>query len=213
MNFLKTSLGAIALLGLVACNDSTDSSSNATTEIKITNTKEEMSVYNVPVKYLNGESVNWNDFKGKRIMVVNVASECGLTPQYEQLQAMYNDLDKEKYAIIGVPANNFLEQEPGEASDIASFCKKNYGVDFPILEKMSVSENVYLSYPATAENAKKTEVSPLYKYLTSKDENNVLDIDMTWNFQKIFVDENGKVYDYAAPREIDATVLLSKLAI
>lgn len=212
MNYLKTSIAAFALIGLAACGGSTEKSTDAE-KTKTTNTEKEMSVYNVPVKYLNGETLNWNDYKGKRIMFVNVASECGLTPQYEQLQAMYNELDKEKYAFIGVPANNFLEQEPGEASDIATFCKKNYGVDFPILEKMSVSDNVYLSYPASAENAKKTETSPLYDYLTSKEKNNAMDIDMTWNFQKIFVDENGKVYDYAAPREIEATVLLGKLAI
>lgn len=212
MNYLKTSIAAFALIGLVACGGSTEKNTE-TEKTETTNTEKEMSVYNVPVKYLNGETLNWNDYKGKRIMFVNVASECGLTPQYEQLQAMYNELDKEKYAFIGVPANNFLEQEPGEASDIATFCKKNYGVDFPILEKMSVCDNVYLSYPASADNAKKTETSPLYDYLTTKEINNAMDIDMTWNFQKIFVDENGKVYDYAAPREIEATVLLGKLAI
>lgn len=194
----------------IAC--STSNTKNEKLSEKQPEQNKTMSVYDVPVNYLNGEKVNWNDYKGKRIMFVNVASACGLTPQYEKLQAMYEDLDKTKYAFIGVPANNFLKQEPGTAEDIATFCKKNYGVDFPILEKMSVGEKIFLGYPAAEAETEATEISPLYDYLTRKSNNQVMDIDMTWNFQKIFVDEQGKVYGYVEPAQIEADVLLGKLA-
>lgn len=196
-------------IALINCTNPSDKIAiTSTVEKKI----EKMNVYDITVKQLDGTDFDWLDYKGKRLMIVNVASECGLTPQYEQLQAMYNDLDTSKYAIIGVPANNFLKQEPGEASDIALFCKKNYGVEFPILEKMSVSKMVFLSYPPKVENAETVEISPLYAYLTEKDKNGNMDIEMTWNFQKIFVNENGEVYDFAKPSEIDPFVLLNKLA-
>lgn len=198
----------------LSCSNSANKaeSKEQSTEKQQPKKDKDMSVYDVPVNYLNGEKVNWNDFKGKRIMFVNVASACGLTPQYEKLQAMYEGLDKTKYAFIGVPANNFLKQEPGTAEDIATFCKKNYGVDFPILEKMSVGEKIYLGYPAAEAETEKTEISPLYSFLTKKENNSVMDIDMTWNFQKIFVNEQGKVYDYVEPTQIEANVLLGKLA-
>tara|TARA_R110001592_G_scaffold359340_3_gene665682 strand:- start:44543 stop:45208 length:666 start_codon:yes stop_codon:yes gene_type:complete len=208
---MKPIFGVILLLSIlvIACGENTK-------EVKTkSNSKEKRmieSVYEISVKQLDGSNFDWAPYKGKRLMIVNVASECGLTPQYEQLQAMYNDLDTSKYAIIGVPANNFLKQEPGAAEDIASFCQKNYGVEFPILEKMYVCDKVYLSHPPKAENAEIVETSPLYAYLTQKSNNGNLDIEMTWNFQKIFVDENGKVYDYAIPREIDPFVLLDKLS-
>jgi glutathione peroxidase len=180
---------------------------------KPTNEKRgEMNVYGIDVNLLDGSKFNWNTMKGKRLMIVNVASECGLTPQYEQLQAMYAKLDTSRYAILGVPANNFLKQEPSDASDIAAFCTKNYGVEFPILEKMNVGNKVFLSYPPKPEDAEEVETSALYAYLTQKSLNGEMDIDIQWNFQKIFVDENGKVYDFAAPREIDPFVLMDKLA-
>lgn len=174
----------------------------------VNNMKEINSLYDVDLNLLDGSKFNWEEYKGKRIMFVNVASKCGLTPQYEKLEAIYKDLDKSKYAIIGMPANNFLKQEPGSAEDIAEFCTKNYGVSFPLLEKGSVGENIFLSYPPSEENVEKTETSALYQYLTNKSNNGVMDIDVTWNFQKIFVDESGKVYAYLEPREIDANTIL-----
>lgn len=194
---------------LVGCNQQHDNAKDATTQKEKNMTA---SIYTIKTKMLDGSDFNWMPYQGKRLMIVNVASECGLTPQYEKLQAMHAELDTSKYAIIGVPANNFLKQEPGEASDIASFCKKNYGVEFPILEKMSVGDKVFLSYPPKAEKSEKVEISPLYAFLTQKANNGNMDIVMKWNFQKIFVNEKGEVYDYADPSEIDPFVLLNKLA-
>jgi glutathione peroxidase len=207
---MKSIFGVVVVsLLLVACGSHNEESKKEPHSKQIT---ESMDVYDIKVKQLDGTDFDWSDYKGKRLMIVNVASECGLTPQYEQLQAMYKDLDTSKYAIIGVPANNFLKQEPGKADDIARFCTMNYGVEFPILEKMNVCDKVYLSSPPNPDNAEAVETSPLYAYLTKKSINGNLDIDMLWNFQKILVNENGQVYDYAQPREIDPFILLDKLS-
>ena len=196
-------MGACLILVLSSTNSNT--SSNLTENKK---TETTMKVYDLDLNFLSGDKLNWDDFKGKRIIFVNVASKCGLTPQYETLESIYKELDKEKYAIIGVPANNFLKQEPGNADKIESFCQMNYGVTFPILEKVYVSDYVYLSYPPKKDNSEKVETSPLYEYLTKKEKNGVMDIEMTWNFQKIFVNESGEVYAYLEPKEIDASTIL-----
>lgn len=125
---------------------------------------------------LEGEAVNLSDYKGKKLMIVNTASKCGLTPQYEDLQALYTQYGGDKFAIIGFPANNFGKQEPGTDAEIKEFCTKNYGVSFPMMHKISV---------------KGDDMDPIYKWLTVKDENGVGDGAVKWNFQKFLIDENG----------------------
>lgn len=135
--------------------------------------------YDFKVKTLEGADFDFSTLKGKKVMVVNTASKCGYTPQYKDLEEMY-----EKYGsdmvIIGFPANNFMNQEPGTASDIRKFCTENYGVTFPMMEKISV---------------KGDDMHPLYKWLTSKEKNGVMDSEVKWNFQKYLIDENGKLVD------------------
>ncbi|NCC73996.1 MAG: glutathione peroxidase, partial [Sphingobacteriia bacterium] len=116
--------------------------------------------------------------KGKKVLVVNTASKCGLTSQFEQLQALYRKYGGEKFTIIGFPANNFMNQEPGTNEEIIEFCTENYGVEFPMMSKISVKgDNMHI----------------LYQWLTRKAENGVMDSEVTWNFQKYLIDENGRL--------------------
>ncbi len=133
------------------------------------------SIFKFKVEALDGGIIDFSKFKGKKIMVVNTASKCGYTPQYESLQKLY-DKYKDKLVIVGFPANNFGQQEPGSNSEIKEFCKKNYGVTFPMAAKVSV---------------KGDDTAPIYKWLTTKELNGVLDAEITWNFNKFLLDENG----------------------
>jgi glutathione peroxidase len=135
------------------------------------------SIYEFKVASLDGSTIDFSKFKGKKILVVNTASKCGYTPQYADLEKLY-DQYKNKLVIVGFPANNFGQQEPGTNSDIKEFCKKNYGVTFPMAEKVSV---------------KGEDIHPLFKWLTTKDQNGVMDAEIKWNFTKFLLDENGKL--------------------
>lgn len=143
------------------------------------------SFYDFKVKDIDGKDFDLSSLKGKKVLVVNTASKCGLTPQYKQLQSLFETYGGEKFTIIGFPANNFMKQEPGSNEEIAEFCEKNYGVTFQMMSKISV---------------KGDDIDPLYKWLTSKSENGVLDSDVSWNFQKYLIDENGKLVDMVAPK-------------
>ncbi len=142
-------------------------------------------LHDFTVKSIEGEDISLSQFKGKKVLVVNTASKCGLTPQYEQLEKLYKDYGGKNFVIIGFPANNFLNQEPGSNSDILTFCKENYGVTFPMMAKISV---------------KGDDIHPLYKWLTNKEDNGVLDSKVSWNFQKFLIDEQGKVVKSFSPR-------------
>jgi glutathione peroxidase len=146
----------------------------------------QQSFYDFKVKNLEGEPFDLASLKGKKVLVVNTASKCGFTPQYKQLQALYEEYGGDKFTIIGFPANNFLQQEPGSNSEIREFCTANYGVTFPMMEKISV---------------KGDDIHPLYKWLTNKSLNGVMYAPVTWNFQKFMIDENGKLVDMVPPRE------------
>ena len=154
------------------------------TKTKTVNTTEKSSmksVHSYSLKSLDGEStIDLSAFKGKKIMIVNTASKCGYTPQYKQLQEMAQSY-KDKLVIIGCPCNQFGGQEPGTASEIAGFCEKNYGVTFPLTEKLDV---------------KGKNQHPLYQWLTSKDSNGALDSEVTWNFCKYLLDEEGKLLGF-----------------
>ncbi|HPJ45897.1 MAG TPA: glutathione peroxidase [Tenuifilaceae bacterium] len=155
-------------------------------------------LHDFTVTTLEGETFPLSQLKGKKVMVVNTASKCGLTPQYETLEKLYKQYGGEKFVIIGFPANNFMKQEPGTNSEIREFCTANYGVTFPMMEKISV---------------KGDDIHPLYKWLTTKSENGVVDAEISWNFQKFLIDEKGNVVDYLKPREKpDSEKVLSWLA-
>jgi glutathione peroxidase len=136
------------------------------------------SVYDFKVQGLDGKTIDLSRFKGKKLLIVNTASKCGYTPQYADLEKLYEQY-KDKLTIIGFPANNFHQQEPGTNAEISEFCKKNYGVTFPMAEKVDViGENTH----------------PLFKYLTEEAKKlGVADPVIGWNFTKFLIDENGKL--------------------
>ena len=146
---------------------------------QITN-NQTMSLYTIEINSLDGNPINLNDYKGKHILFVNVASECGFTGQYEGLQKLY-DTYQDKLMVIGVPCNQFGGQEPGTSDQIQSFCSKNYGVTFLMTEKIDV---------------KGDGQHPLYKWLTNKELNGVKSTSVKWNFQKYLVDGSGAFVDY-----------------
>ena len=138
------------------------------------------SIYDFKVEGLSGGTIDFSAFKGKKILIVNTASKCGYTPQYEGLEKLYETY-KDKLVIVGFPANNFGGQEPGTNTEIQEFCKKNYGVSFPMAAKVSV---------------KGDDIASIYKWLCNKSENGVLDAEIKWNFGKFLLDENGKLLEY-----------------
>jgi glutathione peroxidase len=138
------------------------------------------------VESIDGKEINLSDFKGKKVLVVNTASKCGLTPQYKDLEALYEKYGGDDFVIIGFPANNFMNQEPGTNEEIKEFCEVNYGVSFPMMAKISV---------------KGDDIHPLYQWLTAKKLNGVMDSEVSWNFQKYMIDESGHLVDFAEPRE------------
>lgn len=139
-----------------------------------------MNFYDIKINSLQGKSIDLKDFSNKHILFVNVASKCGFTPQYEDLEKL-NKQYKEKLQIIGVPCNQFGKQEPGSSEEIASFCEANYGVSFLITEKVDVKGN---------------NQHPLYTWLTSREFNNKKSSKVKWNFQKYLVSPEGKLIDY-----------------
>ena len=144
------------------------------------------SFHSFKTQTIDGKDFDLASLKGKKVLVVNTASKCGLTPQYKELEALYKQYKDKNFVIIGFPANNFLSQEPGSNEEIAEFCELNYGVTFPMMSKISVKGN---------------DQDPIYKWLTSKTENGKIDAEVSWNFQKFMIDENGELVDYASPRE------------
>jgi glutathione peroxidase len=141
------------------------------------------SIYDFQVDGLEGGQIDFSRFKGKKILIVNTASKCGYTPQYEDLEKLY-EKEKDHLVIIGFPANNFMWQEPGNNAEIAAFCKKNYGVSFPMAAKISV---------------KGKDMAPIYKWLTNKDYNHFQNSSVKWNFQKYLIDEQGRLIAIFSP--------------
>ena len=141
------------------------------------------SIYDFTVETIDGQQFSFADLRGKKVMIVNTASKCGHTPQYKDLELL-NKAYKQKLVIIGFPANNFMNQEPGSNEDIKEFCDSKYGVTFPIMSKISV---------------KGDDMHPLYKWLTSKSANGVLDSEVAWNFQKYLIDEEGNLVGFFKP--------------
>ena len=152
-----------------------------------TATAQYRNLHDFTVQAIDGSDLPLSALKGKKVMVVNVASKCGLTPQYEQLQALYEKYMDDGFVIVGFPANNFREQEPGTNEEILMFCESNYGVTFPMMAKISV---------------KGEDIHPLYAWLTQKGENGKEDAEVTWNFQKFLIDEQGNWIASIPPRTL-----------
>jgi glutathione peroxidase len=148
-------------------------------------TAQNKNFHNFTVKTIEGNDLNLSTFKGKKVLVVNVASKCGLTPQYEKLQALYEKYKNKDFVIIGFPANNFGAQEPGTNAEILAFCTSKYSVTFPMMSKVSV---------------KGDDIVPLYEWLTQKNLNGKQDAPVTWNFQKFMIDEQGNWAGFAEPK-------------
>ena len=135
-------------------------------------------LHDFKAKTLDGKDFNFADLKGKKVLIVNTASECGYTPQYKDLEELYKTYSSKNFVIIGFPCNDFGGQEPGTETEIKSFCTKNYGVTFQMMQKVSIS------------------TSPIYQWLTHKTENGVLDATVKWNFNKFLINEQGHLVKY-----------------
>jgi glutathione peroxidase len=143
------------------------------------------SIHSFTVKDIDGNIVPLSSYKGKVLVIVNTASKCGLVEQLGELEKFYQAYKDKGVVVLGFPANNFLSQEPLGNSDIKAFCSKNYGVTFPMFEKISV---------------KGDDIAPLYKFLTNKSENGVADAPIKWNYQKFIIDKNGFISCSISPR-------------
>ncbi|MGV3696897.1 glutathione peroxidase [Flavobacterium sp.] len=151
-------------------------------------------IYQFKVKDLYGKEFDFASLKGKKILIVNTASECGLTPQYKDLEAIYQKYKEQNFTIVGFPANNFGAQEPGSNEQIAQFCQMNYGVTFPMMGKISV---------------KGDDIAEIYTFLTNKSRNGLQDSEVEWNFQKYLINEEGKLVRVVSPKVLptDASIV------
>jgi len=182
---MKTYLFTGIMLAMLACRSQNNPEQNKAMETTTAHNNSEdsnqpTSVYDFEFTTLDGQKIVINEFKGRKILIVNTASECGYTPQYKELQELY-DKYSSKVVVLGFPANNFGGQEPGSNQEIATFCEKNYGVKFPVMEKVSVVG---------------ADTHPLFQYLSDKSLNGVTDEKPTWNFCKYLINENGKIIKF-----------------
>ncbi len=178
---------AFVLLNLVACQENTAHNKKTTIANEKNKEMTKQNLYQFKVTDLSGNEFDFASLKGKKVMIVNTASKCGLTPQYKDLQAIYDQYKDQNFVIVGFPANNFMEQEPGNNEEIATFCERNYGVTFPMMDKISV---------------KGDDMAPIYQFLTQKDKNGVQDSEVEWNFQKYLLNEKGEVVKVISPRTL-----------
>ena len=148
---------------------------------------EKENIYQFKVKDLSGKEFDFATLKGKKILIVNTASKCGLTPQYKDLEAIYKKYSASNFVIIGFPANNFGKQEPGTDKEIEGFCQMNYGVTFPMMSKISV---------------KGSDMHEVYQFLTQKSKNGLQDSEVEWNFQKYLIGSNGELEKVISPRTL-----------
>lgn len=144
-------------------------------------------IYQFKVEDLSGNTFDFNSLKGKKILIVNTASECGLTPQYKDLEAIYQQYKDQNFVVVGFPANNFGQQEPGSNAEISTFCERNYGVTFPMMSKISV---------------KGGDMHELYQFLTQKSKNGLQDSEVAWNFQKYLINEQGQLEKVIEPKTL-----------
>jgi glutathione peroxidase len=192
---MKKLMIVLSLIVLVSFKNQAQNNKNQSAKAeKVKTNMAGETIYQFKVKDIEGNVFDFASLKGKKIMIVNTASKCGLTPQYAELEELYKKFKEYNLVIIGFPANNFAEQEPGTNSEIATFCTKNYGVTFPMMEKISV---------------KGEDMASLYKFLTQKSLNGLEDNEVQWNFQKYLINENGHLDKVVAPKTLpfDETII------
>jgi glutathione peroxidase len=180
----------VTILTLFSCHNQAQNNKKMETQAPI---KTE-TIYQFKVTDLYGKEFDFASLKGKKILIVNTASECGLTPQYKDLEAIYEKYKDKNFVIVGFPANNFGAQEPGSNEQIAKFCEMNYGVTFPMMGKISV---------------KGDDMHAVYKFLTKKSKNGLQDSEVEWNFQKYLINEQGELVKVLSPRVLptDAAIV------
>lgn len=184
---MKKLVLAFAFISCFACQQNQAQNKMAKSSAEKNKTMAKENIYQFKVKDLEGKDFDFASLKGKKILVVNTASKCGLTPQYKDLQAIYNQYKDKNFVIVGFPANNFASQEPGTNEEIGAFCQKNYGVTFPMMEKISV---------------KGDDMSEVYKFLTEKSKNGLQDSEVEWNFQKYLINEKGELVKVISPKTL-----------
>ena len=176
---------ACGAIFLFSCQN--QAQTNKTKVLKTDKVMTKETIYQYKVEDLSGNTFDFASLKGKKIMIVNTASKCGLTPQYKDLEAIYKQYKDQNFVIIGFPANNFASQEPGTNAEIGAFCQQNYGVTFPMMDKVSV---------------KGDDMCEIYKFLTQKSKNGLQDSEVEWNFQKYLINENGELVKVIKPRTL-----------
>lgn len=187
MKKISLLFGCISIL--FSCQNQAQSSGKSAvqTSLKSEKAMEKENIYQFKVKDLEGNDFDFSTLKGKKILIVNTASKCGLTPQYKDLEAIYKQYKDKNFVIVGFPANNFASQEPGSDKEIGEFCQRNYGVSFPMMSKISV---------------KGDDMDKVYQFLTQKSKNGLQDSEVEWNFQKYLIDENGNLAKVIAPQTL-----------
>lgn len=174
------------IFSLLSCkNNDTVMAENTSNFVEDTPMVARESIYQFKVEDLEGNTFDFSSLKGKKILVVNTASKCGLTPQYKELEALYKQYKDKNFVIVGFPANNLGQQEPGSNQEIATFCQKNYGVTFPMMAKVSV---------------KGEDMCAMYQFLTQKSRNGLQDSQVEWNFQKYLIGTDGHLEKVIAPQ-------------
>ncbi|RUT68144.1 glutathione peroxidase [Flavobacterium cupreum] len=176
---------AYGMLFLFSCQNQAQTNKIKTPKTEKVMTKE--TIYQFKVEDLSGNPFDFASLKGKKVMIVNTASKCGLTPQYKDLEAIYKEYKDKGFVIVGFPANNFASQEPGTNEEIGAFCQQNYGVTFPMMDKVSV---------------KGDDMCEVYKFLTQKSKNGLQDSEVEWNFQKYLINEKGELVKVIKPRTL-----------
>jgi glutathione peroxidase len=181
---MKNTITAFSI-ALLFMGTSIQAQTNSTSKKTENETVMDQSIYQFKVEDLSGKTFDFASLKGKKILIVNTASKCGLTPQYEGLEKLYEMYKDQNFVIVGFPANNFGAQEPGTNKEIGAFCQKNYGVTFPMMSKISVKGN---------------DMHPIYQFLTQKSKNGYADSEVEWNFQKYLINEDGRLVKVLAPK-------------
>ena len=180
---MKKLIGLLCASLLLSCQN--QAQNKTAVETKTTTPMEKQNIYQFKVTDISGNEFDMASLKGKKVMIVNTASKCGLTPQYKELEALYKQYKDQNFVIVGFPANNFASQEPGTDKEIASFCQLNYGVSFPMMSKVSV---------------KGTDMCALYQFLTQKAKNGLQDSEVEWNFQKYLINAQGELEKVIQPQ-------------
>ncbi len=150
------------------------------------NAQQSNSIYDYKLTDINGNTFDMSELKGKKVLLVNTATECGFTPQFSEMEKLYENYKDKNFVVVAIPSNDFGNKEPGTNEEIKNYVEKNYNVSFPVMAKTSVTGD---------------DENPLYKWLTSKDLNGGMDTKVAWNYQKYMIDENGKIVGIVEPKE------------